>query len=192
MKTLALLIMILLNSSLLPAIEKAAERNANKSSNALGTLAISFDFKRGDKGSNQYAIWVEDGQGKLVRTIYVTNFTATGGYKSRPMCVPTWTSKANPSELTEATIDGFTGATPAGGTQTYYWDGKDDAGKMLPEGEYRFFIEGTLFRTDRVLFSGTVVLGTNKQENIPINTDFFAESDTNRDMLTGLRAGYTP
>jgi len=48
----------------------------NTENRSKGTLEISFDFKRqGTIASNQYAVWIEDDKGKLIKTLYVTRYT---------------------------------------------------------------------------------------------------------------------
>ena len=116
-------------------------------------LEISFRFQRGGIASSQYAIWIEDETGKLVRTLYVTSFTAKGGYEYRKDAVPVWVSKAKPQVLSSTQIDAITGATPRNGVVTYQWDGTDDNGNRVPVGTYRFFIEGTLYWENRVVYT---------------------------------------
>ena len=67
----------------------AKDREDAKETPAGERLEISFRFQRGGIASSQYAIWIEDETGKLVRTLYVTSFTAKGGYEYRKDAVPT-------------------------------------------------------------------------------------------------------
>ena len=72
------------------------------------SLEVSFNYqKQAGPGSNQYAVWIENEKGEVVKTLFVTSFTTKGrvrgneqpmrGYVKRPNCVPTWvkTVKAN-------------------------------------------------------------------------------------------------
>lgn len=61
-------------------------------------LTISFDFQRGGIASSQYAIWIENEEGKLVRTLYATSFTAKGGYEYRRDAIPFWVGKVCPEK----------------------------------------------------------------------------------------------
>ena len=72
----------------------AKDREDAKETPAGERLEISFRFQRGGIASSQYAIWIEDETGKLVRTLYVTSFTAKGGYEYRKDAVPIWTGTA--------------------------------------------------------------------------------------------------
>ena len=113
------------------------------------SLILSFDFKRGGIASSQYAVWIEDTQGKLIRTLYATSFTARGGYAYREDAIPTWVEKSNLKKLNTQQVDALTGATPKNGRLTYQWDGTDDHAQQLPAGTYRFYIEGTCYWQSR-------------------------------------------
>ena len=102
-------------------------------------LEISFRFQRGGIASSQYAIWIEDKAGRMIRTLYATSFTAGGGYEYREDALPIWVSKAKPQNLSSAQIDAITGATPQNSVMTYQWDGTDDNGHRVPQGTYTFF-----------------------------------------------------
>lgn len=156
-----------------------------------GTLEIFFNFTRGTTpASNQFAIWIEDSNGNLVKTLYVTNFTANGGYTRRAESIPTWVSKANPAELPDAEIDSVSGATPRAGTHSYTWDGTDENGNMVAKGTYTVYVEGTLYWTSSVLFHSDFEFGGEAQENIPMISDYTEDEATNRDMLTNVSATY--
>lgn len=154
------------------------------------SLTISFDFKRGGIASSQYAVWIEDAQGRLVRTLYATSFTTRGGYSYREDALPTWVEKSNLSQLTTQQVDAFTGATPKNGRLTYRWNGTDDNGKQLPSGTYRFYVEGTCYWQSRILYSGDVVWKGGAQPQIKVTQQRFHESDRNADMITNLQASY--
>jgi len=160
--------------------------------NQKGTLELSFDFIRGSTpASNQYAVWVEDANGTLVKTLYVTDFTALGGYERRKESIPIWVSKEGPAEMSESDIDAISGATPKAGTVTYTWDGTDANGSFVPNGTYTICLEGTMYWTSSVLFSGKFELGGETQNNISFTSTFTEDESTNRDMLSNISASYT-
>lgn len=155
-----------------------------------GILEISFDFTRQRTiASNQYAVWIEDAEGNMVKTLYVTAFTGRGGYLRRPDCLPTWVKKANPASLAPEEIDAISSATPKSGQQTYTWDGKDEEGNYVSLGEYRFFIEATLYWSNRVVFTGTFVYGGESIEDIPVTVERFGGKE-NEGMITNVKAEY--
>lgn len=151
-------------------------------------LEISFRFHRGGIASSQYAIWIEDEAGRLVRTLYATSFTAKGGYEYREDAIPVWVSKAKPQTMSSAQVDAMTSATPRNGLLIYQWDGTDDKGNRVPPGNYKFFVEGTLYWKSRVLYSGELAWGGKRQESIPVKARHFNPSKTNEDMITELKA----
>ncbi len=153
-------------------------------------LTISFDFKRGGIASSQYAIWIENEKGELIRTLYATSFTAKGGYKTREDAIPIWVKKAKIDNMTQKQVDAISGATPKNGSLSYSWDGKNDNGEAVPAGKYHFFVEGTLYWKSRVLFSGIVGWEGNAQNDIPVKVQYFNPSSTNNNMISSLKASY--
>lgn len=106
---------------------------------AASGVEVTFDFhKKLKKATNQYAVWVENSKGELVRTLFVTSFTPDKGWTKRPSSLPSWRKF-----FTSQPVDGISGATPAeSGKLSYTWDLKDDAGKALPAGQYTVRLEG--------------------------------------------------
>lgn len=168
----------------------AKDREGAKENAAGERLEISFRFQRGCIASSQYAIWIEDGTGRLVRTLYATSFTAEGGYEYREDALPVWVSKAKPQTLSSTQIDAITGATPRNGMVTYQWDGTDDKGNRVPQGTYTFFIEGTLYWKSRVIYTGKLDWGVKEQDSISVKVQCFHPSQTNEHMITELKARY--
>lgn len=83
------------------------------------------------------AIWVEDAEKKTVKTIAL--------WYNKPRWVPDmreWyrkngeTMKANPTSFSS-----ITSATRSPGKYSMKWDGKDDAGNVLPAGTYTIYME---------------------------------------------------
>lgn len=151
-------------------------------------LEISFRFHRGGIASSQYAIWIEDAMGRLVCTLYATSFTAKGGYEYREDAIPVWVGKAMPQGMSSEQVDAITGATPRNGVLTYQWDGTNDKGRRVAPGKYKFFVEGTLYWKSRVIYSGELTWGGKEQTSIPIKTQYFNKSLTNKDMITEIKA----
>ena len=119
-------------------------------------VAITFDFaKQEGYASNQFAVWVEDANGTLVKTLFVTNFTAKGGFQKRPDAIPVWVSRAAAGK---GVPDGVSGATPKSGSLRYVWDLTDQSGVRMADGTYTFFVEGTLRWKNHVLYTGEIEL----------------------------------
>lgn len=163
------------------------------------SIELSFNYeKQGGAGSNQWAVWIENSKGEVVRTLYVSSFTTKGrgssngqrrrGYTFRPTCVPTWVKNAKAEEMTDEQIDAVTGATPsASGQQTYTWDFKDAQGKAVPAGEYKICLEATLYFESIILYSGTFST-KDKAGEIKLTSTLTQEDEQHKNMITGVTA----
>jgi len=121
-----------------------------------GTVTITFDFeKQSGHASNQFAVWIGDMDGGLVKTLYATKFTAAGGYKNRPDSLAVWVSRA----LGKTDFDAVAGATPKAGAVSYTWDLTDEDGNTVPAGRYKFLVEGTLRWKNSVQYTGEIDVG---------------------------------
>jgi hypothetical protein len=135
-----------------------------QSQQPFSSVEISFTFSRqSGYATNQYAIWIENAAGVVVKTLIATPFASKGSkgnWNSQGAPLPQWTKKTNLAATATAEIDAFTSATPATGKVSYVWDGTDRAGKKVDFGEYRVFIEVALRgRRDglvRVVYSGVI------------------------------------
>lgn len=106
-------------------------------------VTLTFTFTRANHySSNQYAVWIENDQGQLIKQLVVTRFAASDKALQRPDSLPYWTKHIKP-QLTAAALDGVTSATPTDGTQTYTWDLTDLNGAAVPDGSYTFHLAGT-------------------------------------------------
>jgi len=164
-----------------------------------GSLELSFQYnKQPGPGSNQYAVWIENADGQVVKTLYVTEFTAKGrsrdgskparGYTYRPSCTPTWVQHVGAESLSDQQIDAFTGATPAqGGVQTFIWDFTDQDNRPVAKGTYRFYIEATYNGPSVVTHTGTVTFGA-PAGDIPVETSYIEASEDRMDMITDVKA----
>ena len=121
-------------------------------------VTVSFDYEK-QKGyaTNQFAVWIENENGELVKTLFVTEFAAKGGYEKRPDAIPVWVERSGVAQGSVA--DAVSGATPKSGSLSYVWDLTDESGARVPDGTYTFLVEGTLRWKNQVLFTGTITLG---------------------------------
>lgn len=163
------------------------------------TLEISFDYqKQPGPGSNQYAVWIENEKGDVVKTLFVTSYTTKGrvrgneqpmrGYVKRPNCVPTWVKASKASEKTDQELDAVTGATPqAGGKQTFSWDFTDQQGKKVKDGKYCVKVEATLYQASTILYTGNFST-KDKAGNIPLTSTLTEPAENHKDMITAVQA----
>lgn len=164
--------------------------STSQKSEGMGLLSVKLNFKRsGTIASNQYAVWIENAEGELIKTLYVSDFTANGGYARRKDCVPTWVAHAHPAQMSTDELDAVSGATPRSGQHSYTWNGQDEHGNAVADGEYRIYVEGTLYWSSTVLYSGVVRWGGDSQ-TIRLKPAFSEEAATNRNMITVVMAEY--
>ena len=159
-----------------------------ENSSGISEVEISFDYARmSTHASNQIAVWVEDADGKLVKTIYVSDFTAgRRGYEKREDALNHWVLAADPTAMSDDEIDAISRATPQAGRLTYSWDLTDESGNRVPEGRYFVKAEGTLYWSSNVVYSADV--STTASEGSLEVTETRSEPDThdNEDMITGV------
>ena len=146
------MIALLLGLFLLTGIGAAEEK--------ISAVQVELDYSRmSTMASNQMALWVENEEGTLVRTIFATSFTAgRRGYAFRDGALNHWVAAANPAKLTDSELDAISSATPRQGHLTYVWDLTDDEGNPVPAGIYRIRLEGTLFWDSNVLYTAEIDL----------------------------------
>ena len=178
-----------------PVMVQSKKVQAKKSK----TLEVSFDYQRqAGPGSNQYAVWIENEKGEVVKTLFVTSYTTKGrarggeqpkrGYIVRPACVPTWVKSVNAEAKTDQQLDAFTGATPqAGGTQTFTWDFTDEEGNAVPKGTYKVLVEATLYQTSDIIYSGTFS-PKDKAGDITLTSTLTKPDEQHKDMVTNVKA----
>lgn len=162
------------------------------------SVEVSFNYERQDgPGSNQYAVWVENAQGQVVRTLFVTSYTTKGrargdeelvrGYIKRPACVPTWVKTVNANELSDEELDVFTGATPQNnGLQTFTWDLKDQKGVVVPKGTYKIFVEATLIFDCIVKYEATFSTDDEINKNLVFTETLTKEVDSHKSMISNV------
>lgn len=157
-----------------------------------GELEITLNYKKiDDIASNQFAVWIEDSSGKVVRTLFVTSFTADGGWEFREDALTVWVERSGMGSENAPAIDTFSGATPQSGKQSYIWDCTDEQGQPVPAGEYHFFVDATIFWEDAALFEGTIVLGG--EEATAVAEPVFSNDEAAAsDMITDVSATYRP
>lgn len=185
-------------ATMLLAIPAVALSKKEKTAKA-NSLEVSFNYQRQNgPGSNQYAVWIENDKGEVVKTLFVTSFTTKGrtrgneqpmrGYVKRPACVPTWVKAAKANDLSDQQLDAFTGATPqASGTQTFTWDFTDQQGKTVKKGTYKVFVEATLFNASTITYSGSFST-VDKAGDITLTSELTQPDENHKDMITEVKA----
>jgi hypothetical protein len=132
-----------------------------RAADATGRVDVSFEYQRqSGSGSNQFAVWVERPDGTVVKTLFVTNFTAgRGGWEYRKQSLPQWVASAGIANMTPGEVGAVTKATPASGTVTISWDCRGEDSEPVPSGAYAVILEATLRGENGVVYRTAVDIG---------------------------------
>ena len=156
----------------------------------INKIEISFDYARmSTHASNQIAVWVEDESGQLIKTIYVSDFTAARrGYVNREDALNHWVLVADPAAMSDDEIDVISSATPQTGNIRFEWELTDEAGNQVPDGRYFIKAEGTLYWSSNVLYTGEIAIpGAVPGEIEVIMERSEPENADNEDMMQNVR-----
>ena len=176
---LCLIVLVLIAGTALAESDAAAEYSG---------IEIAFTYQRGTTiASNQLAVWVEDGESAVVKTLLVTDFTAgRRGYRNRTMSLPVWVASADPESMTNQEIDALSTATPRPGELVYVWDFTNEAGEKVSEGIYTVHVEGTFYWESDVLYTA-VINTTQLAEDIPVEMERTApDTHENENMISDV------
>ena len=82
----------------------------------LGRLDVQYTIKKVDEitSTRQTVLWLEDEHGNFVKSLFVSDWLAWGGYSHNFVC-PTWNQKTNWPNISEEEFDAVTGPTPRAG-----------------------------------------------------------------------------
>ena len=156
-------------------------------------IEVTFNYQRQKgAGSNQFAVWIEDVQGNLVKTLAVTQYTSTGGWRLRKSSLSHWQEIADPLHMTMKEIDAVSGATPRqSGTYRVIWDFTDQDGNPVPDGEYTCKLEAALFFTSYALYEGSFPAADEAAVICP-DPQYSYEKSSYKDMIGQVEMAYYP
>ena len=97
-------------------------------------LMIDFLLGFRDELPPQTAVWIEDGNGGFIKTVFVSGFS--GFAKEKQVNLSKWSESSQFKD-----VDGVTGASIDLGQHIYVWDLKDTEGKKEKTDEYVVKIE---------------------------------------------------
>jgi hypothetical protein len=132
------------------------------------------------------SLWITDARDGYIKTLYATRFTASGGYVKRPQSIPDWVKLSSLAGMSKAQADALSGATPRTGALTYRWDGTNQAGAVVPAGEYRVFLEASLRNENRALYSAPVQLGASSGP-VELQPQYFGNDTKVRAMISSVK-----
>ena len=149
-----------------------------------GKVVISFGYEKiSGWASNQFAVWFENTDGNYIKTLYATRWTADNGWKTRPESIPLWAEKSGLAFMSQSEVNAVAGATPrTSGNLSYTWDLTDTDGNAVLPGEYKFFVEGSLRWSNRVIYSGIIEIGKMSAAT-EADVEFIFEASPNGERL---------
>ena len=127
-----------------------------------GQLAVSFLYMPPSEIEPTYhtCMWLEDKNGKLVKTLFVSNELSANEYKQGDAC-PNWVKQASWATAPKSLVDAVTGPTPNVGSGAMVYD-LNALG--LKPGSYVFCFQVHIVDKHNVLYRGTVNAGQSAQE----------------------------
>jgi len=96
-------------------------------------VQVQFHLGFQDELEPQAALWIEDADGRFVKTLYVSGFS--GFAKEKQVVLPEF------AERTKFETDGNTGASVDWGKNSYDWDLTGPSGKRVKSGAYTVVLE---------------------------------------------------
>ena len=164
----------------LPLMNTAAQ------SGVVAELSFSFTRQSGP-ASNQFAVWIEDSQGRYVKTLYATQYTAGGGWKIRANSIPLWVKQASLAAMPKDQVDAVSSATPRTGEVRCSWDGTDSRGVKVPPGDYTIYLEATLRWENRAVYSAPLRLGSGPGSR-EVKAQYYGDPGAERQMIGQVTA----
>ena len=105
-------------------------------------------------------MWLEDPQGKLVKTLYVSTELSNGEYKLGLAC-PDWVKQAHWEKAPKSEVDAVTSPTPNVGSASLAFN---LAELGVPPGTYQFKFQVHITEKANVLHSGTFTAGASSAD----------------------------
>ena len=124
------------------------------------TIELSFQLKNPEAftSSDQMIVWIEKTDKSYVKTLFVSEYMAYGGFNLDYIC-PDWPERSGWEKISNDKFDAVTGATPGPGDVKFEFIVDNDS---IPDGEYKIFIEVHLSEKYNELYSSTINLSDRK------------------------------
>lgn len=130
------------------------------------TIKISYQMEDLQEyvPSYQLSIWLEKPDGTFIKTLFVSEYLAYGGYLEYGIC-PSWSKKANWDKVTKEESDAVTGATPKVGNVDLELENSID---NVPDGEYLLYLQVHLKEDLNDTYKGKINLKTGNETDIQL------------------------
>ena len=114
----------------------------------------------------QTVIWLEDADSQFVKSLFVSDWLAYGGYAyQRYTICPSWNSKADWQNISAEEFDVATGATPKIGQNSFNFAFKEN---NLKSGKYICNIETHISENYNIRYSGEIIAKSDTFSVVPI------------------------
>jgi len=138
--------------------------------------------------SNQLVIWLERPDSSFVKTLFISEYLAYGGYNLPEIC-SNWSIKSNWEETTAKEFDAVTSATPPIGVVKMKLKCPVN---QVPDGKYNLFIEVHLADEYNELYSGELIVSKKKYQTglkVSYRPDKYSKNSTG-DLLSDVMVNW--
>ena len=155
-----------------------------------GTLQISYAFStaQGLEPSYQIAIWLEKEDGQFVKTLFISEYLAYGGFSDPTIC-PEWSRIAGWDKATEAEYDAVSKPTPPIGSNTLKVDCR---ARGIEPGPYVYCAEVHIVENFNILYKGKITIGGAVAEDTAVATYIPQKHESAPDVIHSVSAKYVP
>jgi len=188
-----ILVLVVLLVSLSPqaqATQTAEPSPSPAGAQVAGTVEVSFLFgsPEGVEPSYQTALWLQDEKGQYVKSLFVSEYLAYGGFNDPTIC-PDWIKVANWDKATEADYDAVSRPTPPVGENSLKINLKD---KGITPGKYEYLLEVHLVENFNILYRGQIEIGSQVSESKPEATYTPNKHPAAEGVITSVTVKYSP
>jgi hypothetical protein len=161
----------------------------------LGLVKFTIPVVRqGSDREDQFALWLEDPRtGTHFKTLAVTTYVATEGFKKDPGILPVWEQHSGIAFMTGAQqkdVNAMLIATPPTGTANYIWYADNDAGtEAMPPQTYHYYLEGSSRKRHHVLYTGSITIGSKPAQSTGVDESVTGPGPR---LVGGITAEFLP
>ncbi len=155
-----------------------------------GTIEVSFVFgsPEGVQPSYQTALWLQDAKGQYIKSLFVSEYLAYGGFNDPTIC-PDWIKVANWDKATEADYEAVSRPTPPVGQNTLNINLQ---GKGIVAGRYEYLLEVHLVEKFNILCRGQIDIGNQASESKPEITYSPEKHPAAESVISSVLIKYSP
>ena len=157
---------------------------------AEGTLEITYAFAgaEGIEPSYQIAIWLEKENGEFVKTLFISEYLAYGGFNDPTIC-PAWTTIAGWDKATEAEYDAVSKPTPPIGSHTLKINCKE---RGIEPGTYVYAAQVHIVESFNISYRGKIALGEEATDDNAIASYTPGKHEKADKVIHSVSAKYIP